>query len=956
MLDDASQEGLHFALQLLPSSTRGSGLLVTSYFIKESDKEPMFRKMLAATDETGVLVRPDGPSASVVVCQCGDLDDVGAVQLFEWCGYELKPDSDPDVALLKKMVEQEIKVCRLRPQHLDSVQSFILFMNDICRCNLSVFQAMGCRPSAVRYFAEWSNRHMTKSGIKVTLSVPNPGKPPQRVAAADAASKAAARDALFKWRIVGLSKVLKNPGEDNLCPAYDGNQAAAAINLQEMQTEEPREVVVLAKKVLGMMTLCPAKNTPKELFFYKVSSSYSAMREAVSVLEQHALLDVDGDQLGMHQLMALAVRAELEAEAPGSCAGARDLQALLTVRYGTEKDFDVDAGEYVAMRVMGDAAEYAVAEVVKAIGVADEALQRWACGMYLRLSIVQVAVASDAESCARLLAAAKGSLQRMQGMSCAGVRELDWRLQLYLAAVPNIKGDYDEALSMLQRVESDFADCENAELMGHTLEYIGTTLGSKGEHDKALEYDTRALDIRMKRLGPQHPDVATSLANIGLTLYSKGEHDKALEYHTRARDIEMERLGPRHPDVATSLGNIGLALNSKGEHDKALEYHTLALDIYMERLGPQHPHVATSLSNIGGALLSKGEHDKALEYHSRARDIYMERLGPRHPEVANVLNSIGGALFSKGEHDKALEYHTRARDIYMERLGPGHPQVATSLNNIGSALDSKGEHDKAVEYYTRARDIYKERLGPRHPDVALSLSNIGGALLSKGEHDKALEYFSCALDIRMERLGPRHPDVAKIFVHISNALLSKGEHDKALEYLSCALDIRMERLGPRHPDVATIFDHISNLLIRKGEHDKALEYLSCALDIRMERLGPRHPDVATIFYQIGNLLIRKGEHDKALEYLSCALDIRMERLGPRHPDVATSLGYIGNLLIRKGEHDKALEYLTRVPNSWHPPQHCCNIARSLSCPQSLPPSASCGRLHPQHTPHVGDKP
>jgi hypothetical protein len=41
-------------------------------------------------------------------------------------------------------------------------------------------------------------------------------------------------------------------------------------------------------------------------------------------------MDVDGDQLGMHQLMALAVRAELEAEAPGSCAGVRDLQVLLT--------------------------------------------------------------------------------------------------------------------------------------------------------------------------------------------------------------------------------------------------------------------------------------------------------------------------------------------------------------------------------------------------------------------------------------------------------------------------------------------------------------------------------------------------------------------------------------------------------------------------------------------------
>ena len=314
---------------------------------------------------------------------------------------------------------------------------------------------MGHRPCAVRYFAEWSNRFLSKAGVKLTLT-PAPGKPPRRVAAADAKSKAAATDALSKWRHVGRSKVLKNPGEDNVCPTYDGVQAAAAINLHELQTEEPAEVVVLAKKILGMMTRCPA-NTPKELFldgtwvqcepafscqhywmrsdsavrtrFYSLSNHDT--QEAIDTLEQHALMDDNSDQLGMHQLMALAVRAELEAEAPGSCAGVHDLQALLTARYGTEEDVDVDAEEYKGMREVGDAAEYAVTAAIEAVGGADVQLQRWACGMYLRLARVQDVVTSDAGNCERLLAAAKACLQRLQAQSRAGLRELDWRMQIY---------------------------------------------------------------------------------------------------------------------------------------------------------------------------------------------------------------------------------------------------------------------------------------------------------------------------------------------------------------------------------------------------------------------------------------------------------------------------------------------------------------------------------------------
>jgi len=111
----------------------------------------------------------------------------------------------------------------------------------------------------------------------------------------------------------------------------------------------------------------------------------------------------------------------------------------------------------------------------------DMALQRWACGMYLRLARVQAAVSSDADACARLLAAAASCLQRMQGQSCAGLRELEWRVQLYWTEVLFIvKGDYYKALSGRQKVERDFADCGNAELMGHTLVNIGETLQSKG--------------------------------------------------------------------------------------------------------------------------------------------------------------------------------------------------------------------------------------------------------------------------------------------------------------------------------------------------------------------------------------------------------------------------------------------------------------------------------------------
>jgi tetratricopeptide (TPR) repeat protein len=50
--------------------------------------------------------------------------------------------------------------------------------------------------------------------------------------------------------------------------------------------------------------------------------------------------------------------------------------------------------------------------------------------------------------------------------------------------------------------------------------------------------------------------VATSYNNIGVVCKNKGDYDKALEWYQKCLDIELKTLGAEHPDVATSYHNI----------------------------------------------------------------------------------------------------------------------------------------------------------------------------------------------------------------------------------------------------------------------------------------------------------------------------------------------------------------------------------------------------------------
>ena len=68
--------------------------------------------------------------------------------------------------------------------------------------------------------------------------------------------------------------------------------------------------------------------------------------------------------------------------------------------------------------------------------------------------------------------------------------------------------------------------------------------------------------------------MATSFNNIGLVYAGKGEFENALVQHQKALEIRTRVFGSDHPDVAASYNNIGSVYDSQGKYDEALEMYT----------------------------------------------------------------------------------------------------------------------------------------------------------------------------------------------------------------------------------------------------------------------------------------------------------------------------------------------------------------------------------------------
>ena len=228
-----------------------------------------------------------------------------------------------------------------------------------------------------------------------------------------------------------------------------------------------------------------------------------------------------------------------------------------------------------------------------------------------------------------------------------------------------------------------------------------------GDYPKALEFLTKALDIREKVLGKEHPSTALSYDNIGSVYSTMGDYPKALEFLTKALEINEKVLGKEHPDTANSYNNIGYVYSTMGDYPKALEFLTKALEINEKVLGKEHPDTANSYNNIGYVYSAMGDYTKTLEFYSKALDIQEKVLGKDHPKTAISYDNIGSVYNNMGDYPRALEFHTKALSVFEKTLGKDHPDTANSYNNIGFTYNKIGNYSKAYNYSKEAYYIFK---------------------------------------------------------------------------------------------------------------------------------------------------------------------------------------------------------------------------------------------------------
>jgi tetratricopeptide (TPR) repeat protein len=280
------------------------------------------------------------------------------------------------------------------------------------------------------------------------------------------------------------------------------------------------------------------------------------------------------------------------------------------------------------------------------------------------------------------------------------------------------------AIPHLQEVADHLLDTVSDENLIWPFVGVGRFYEGQGLYNDAEPWGKKCVLLLKRRLGDDHPAVASSLNNLAGLYESQGKYKEAEPLYQQALALRQKLLGDDHPDVASSLNNLALLYKSQGKYKEAEPLYQQALALRQKLLGDDHPHVATSLNNLALLYYSQGKYNEAEPLYQQALALWQKLLGDDHPHVATSLNNLAGLYDSQGKYKEAEPLYQQALALWQKLLGDDHPDVASSLNNLASLYYSQGKYKEAEPLYQQALNICEQRLGVYHPRTIIVRDNL----------------------------------------------------------------------------------------------------------------------------------------------------------------------------------------------------------------------------------------
>ncbi len=433
------------------------------------------------------------------------------------------------------------------------------------------------------------------------------------------------------------------------------------------------------------------------------------------------------------------------------------------------------------------------------------------------------------------------------------------------------------------------------------------------------------------------PTIEAAVRNtLGMTYHYLGDPVTAIPELERAVALRAKHLGPDHPDTLEGRGNLASAILDGGRTREAIAMMRETLALLTARLGPDHIQTLRARNDLGVAYRINGQTDEAIALHRETLRLKSAKFGPDGVETLESRNNLAQAYLAADRTDEAIAMHEETLRLRTAKLGPDHPDTLVSRNNLARAYEDRHRLADAIAMYKEALRLRIAKLGPDHLDTLHTRNNLGEAYRAAGRADEAIALHEETLRLRTAKLGPDHPGTLISRNNLANAYQAAGRTDEAIAMHEETLRLRTAKLGPDQPGTIISRHGLAVAYQVAGRTPEATAIWEAMLPAARKAFGPGHR----------NTLLFTNRLAAARELLgrwAAALPLRRELVAARRkasPDstaLANELGLLGTNLLRQGAWTEAEPVLReclklcedRLPGTWTTSDVRSLLGRSL---------------------------
>jgi adenylate cyclase len=359
-----------------------------------------------------------------------------------------------------------------------------------------------------------------------------------------------------------------------------------------------------------------------------------------------------------------------------------------------------------------------------------------------------------------------------------GERETGIEIELALADLHELIGDYDEALRLYSSVRAMSSDVR-------AWRGMAATLRKQGHYEEALSIVNEGFATDELR----GADLALLWLENAWTLSVSGRFEQTIDVVGAALAAVGELGGTIVGELLLQLARAELV---SGQTENALEH-----DLEAQRIFEQAEDLrglATSLRIAGNAYSALDRYDDAADALRRGLEL-ARRVG-NVEETGGCLVNLGLVALRRGAFDEAVDWNRQALTEF-ERVAHGSGR-ATALGNLAEALSAAGRHDEALVACERALGVAEE-IGHRltTADATRTRASI---YLAQGRFDEAAGEAEESAGLFRE-MGATPDAIASLGV-VAEAWSRLGDEERAREARSRARSLEssaralVEPLGP----------------------------------------------------------------------------------------------------------------------------------------------------------------